>query len=986
MRPHRPWLVWALLLAALIACLPREARAGDPYLRWYTVETPHFRVHFHGGLEDAAQRTANLAEDAHARMVPQLGWKPPEVIHIVLTDTSDSANGSAQVLPRNVIRMYMAAPGDMHVLGDYDDWLLHLLTHEHVHILHLDNVTGLPALYNALFGKTLAPNQAQPKWIIEGLAVALESEHTGGGRIRSTQFDMYLRADVLENNIATLDQISNDSRRWPSGNLWYLYGGRFVAWIASVYGPDVFAAVARDYGANPIAWGMNRSIRRATGRTYVDLYRGWQHHLRRQYAKQVAEVHRRGLREGTRLTWNGRTASSPVYVPPCAREGTGDEIVYHRADGDSTGGFYRLKLSSPTRVGGEAELWARASAERATFDGDCGLVFAEPLPSGRLYDFMDLVRLPHGKRSPDGVEKWRQRLTYSRRARAPDVSPDGRHIVYVTNHAGTSTLRIAELTAEHRVVRERRLVPSARYEQAFTPRFSPDGQQVAYGTWTRGGYRDIRIVDVATGRFIELSHDRAIDQQPSWTRDGRYLLFTSDRTGIANVYAYDLKSRALFQVTNVETGAYMPEASPDGKTLIYVGYRSTGFDLYSMPLDRSRWLPALPAPDNRPDPPPEHPARVWPVREYNPWTTLAPQAYTLEYGEGAFGQAVKITTSGSDVVGYHSMSASMTVEAERGEPAMALSYAYRRLPFSTRVRLSRRAVPRRNFRYGDEHPLITERITGLTTGVSIPIPGAYDSQSVALSYLAAHFDSELPLASDVDPYSLLPEEPHRGFLGSLHAGYSYSRTERTTYGISTEKGVRLSVGADYAGPELGSEWTLTAFSGRLAGFVRMPWADHQVLALAASGGVSSGTYSRQGLYYTGGFVDSPPWDVFVNGVSQSGFVLRGYDPAQFIGSEYGLLNAEYRFPLAYVDRGIETMPVFLRGISGAVFADYGGAFNEVDLNDPWSSYHLGLGAELWVSILIGYYAGANLRFGYARGMDSEAPDNGHFYFAASSAF
>jgi hypothetical protein len=556
----------------------------------------------------------------------------------------------------------------------------------------------------------------------------------------------------------------------------------------------------------------------------------------------------------------------------------------------------------------------------------------------------------------------------------------------VTNHAGTSTLRIAELTAEHRVVRERRLVPSARYEQAFTPRFSPDGKQVAYGTWTRGGYRDIRIVDVATGRFTELSHDRAIDQQPRWTRDGRYLLFTSDRTGIANVYAYDLKSRELFQVTNVITGAYMPEPSPDGKTLIYVGYHSTGFELYSMPLDRSRWLPALPARDDRPDSPPERPARTWPVREYNPWTTLAPQAYTLEYGEGAFGNAVKVTTSGSDVAGYHSISASISAELEQGEPAMALDYIYRRLPFSTRMRLSRRAVPRRNFRYGDDHPLITERITGLSTGVTVPIPGAYDSQTLALSYLAAHFDSELPLASDVDPYSLIPEEPHRGFLGSLHAGYSYSRIERTTYGISTEDGVRFSVGADYAGPELGSEWTLTAFSGRLTGYFRLPWADHHVLAASAAGGISSGTYARRGLYYTGGFVDTPPLDPFLSGVSQSAFVLRGYESAQFIGSQYSLVNAEYRFPLAYIDRGVSTLPVFLRGISGAVFADYGGAFNEVDLNDPWESYHLGLGAELWVSLVIGYYAGANLRFGYARGMDSDAPDNGHFYFAAASSF
>src|SRR6185295_18065606 len=96
-----------------------------------------------------------------------------------------------------------------------------------------------------------------------------------------------------------------------------------------------------------------------------------------------------------------------------------------------------------------------------------------------------------GTRSPRGIERSRQRLTFGRRARDLDVSRDGQRLVYVTNHAATSTLRIAELTPEHAVSNERRLVPSARFEQAYTPRFSADGLRVAYSSWS-GGRRDIR--------------------------------------------------------------------------------------------------------------------------------------------------------------------------------------------------------------------------------------------------------------------------------------------------------------------------------------------------------------------------------------------------------------------------------------------------------------------------------------------------------------
>src|SRR5690606_36304806 len=183
------------------------ARAWDPYLEWYTLETPNFRVHFHGGLERLAQRVGTLAEAAHEALAPELDWEPTELVHIALTDTSDFANGSATPLPYNTIRLFAVAPDDMSVLGDYADWLDTLITHEHTHILHLDNARGAVAVINAIFGKTITPNARQPRWITEGLAVVKESAHGAAGRMRSSQFDMYLRADVLEDRLAGLDQM-----------------------------------------------------------------------------------------------------------------------------------------------------------------------------------------------------------------------------------------------------------------------------------------------------------------------------------------------------------------------------------------------------------------------------------------------------------------------------------------------------------------------------------------------------------------------------------------------------------------------------------------------------------------------------------------------------------------------------------------------------------------------------------------------------------
>ncbi|HEY3233406.1 MAG TPA: hypothetical protein VGJ84_01740, partial [Polyangiaceae bacterium] len=154
----RAWPPPGILLLIALLCVTSPSRAGDPYVHWYTIKTPHFRVHFHGGLEAVAQRTATLAEAIQQRLVPDLGWTPTQVTEIVLTDDSESANGSAGANPYNAIHLFVAAPEDMSVLSDYDDWLVELLTHEDTHVLHIDNVSGLPALLNAVLGKTYTPN------------------------------------------------------------------------------------------------------------------------------------------------------------------------------------------------------------------------------------------------------------------------------------------------------------------------------------------------------------------------------------------------------------------------------------------------------------------------------------------------------------------------------------------------------------------------------------------------------------------------------------------------------------------------------------------------------------------------------------------------------------------------------------------------------------------------------------------------------------
>jgi hypothetical protein len=985
---------------------------GDPDLEWWTLETAHFRIHHPHTLEAIAQRVARISEAVHPRLTDAMGYTPSSRTEIIITDNTDSANGSATSLPFNAVRLFVTAPDDMSPLGDYDDWILDLVTHEYTHILHTDNISGIPAVVNAVLGKSFSPNQLQPRWIIEGLAVLNETEYSSAGRLRGTLFDMYLRADVLEDNIARLDEISSVAHRFPQGTLWYLYGSRFLSWISSVYGPDTMRAVSADYGASLAPWGINRAIRRVTGRTYVELYEGFKDHLRRHYAETQAQIEKRGLREGTRLTDHGRQVAYPRFVPPVARSVPGrEEIVYYRSDLNDREGIYRVAL--PARRArpaapavfdpvprGSSELVARTiGASVATFAPSGDLVFNSTSIFKDVYPRDDLFRLPRGVTSPGGHESERRKLTTGLRATAPDVSPDGRRVVFVINNKGTTYLEIADLGGDGALTGRRELVPSARFEQAYTPRFSPDGRFVAYSAWTAGGYRDIRIVDVATGKFQRITHDRAVDMQPVWSSDQKTLYFVSDRTGISNIYAYDIERASLLQVTNVRIGAFQPAPSADGKTLVYVGYSSQGFDLHAMDLDRRRFLEALPAPTDRPDLQPE-PTPVASKRyRYNPLPTLAPRSYSIDFKPGTYGpNAITVTTTGADVVGHHALAASLVIDFDAPSPQFVFDYVYGRLPVDLSARFFHTVAPRNGYRINDIQEPYDEYANGITAGLSRYIVDDFSVHSVGLSYSVTALDGDLPVGDKLDPYATRTVKPREGVVSSVHLGYGLNNVEGSIDASGPARGIALSLGLDYADEALVSDYSLRAFEYSLTGYIPMPWPGHHTLAVRSSGGIASGTYGRGGVYSVGGYdlEQNTILDTVTTGIFNAAFVLRGYPPRAYIGREYLLETAEYRFPIAIIDRGVSTLPVYLRRFDGNLFVDYGGAFDDLDLDaielfhDGYlidsPQLHASVGGEIWINMTLGYYLNTQFRLGYAYGFSEAAVSGGQLYFVASSAF
>jgi hypothetical protein len=974
-------------IALVLGATTSPARAAsDPSFRWYTIHTKHFNVTYHSGIEQVAQHVATIAEGIYETMSAEVGWVPGEVTEIVLGDGSESANGSASALPYNAIRLLVTAPEDMSPLGDVDDWYLELVTHEYTHILHTDHIRGLPAIVNAVLGKTLAPNQVQPRWILEGLGVYQESARTSAGRLRNSQWNMFMRADVLGDNVASIDQLSNIVRRWPQGNLYYLYGSYFTEWIAQTYGEDALRKMAADYGKQIIPWGFNRSIRRATGSTFVEMYPRWIESMKQRYEAQAKEIRASGLREGTRLTHHGQTARYPRWIPKNAWPEYAGGLLYFREDQHVRPGLWALPVKRDAKGNvvrtkeseADTEHIARMNGESvASFTPDGGVVFAAQEFYKNVFLYGDLERLEPGKRSTFGLpDGGRVRITTSLRAADPAVSPDGRRVVFNINRAGTRSIHIADLRDEG-LENIRELVPAGFMEQAFTPRWSPDGTHVAYSVWKRGGYRDVRYVDVRDGTWRDLMNDRAVDGAPSFSADGRWLYFHSDRTGVMNVYALELATDRLRQVTNVLTGAYMPEPSPDGKTLAYVGYTTEGFDLFAMPLDEASFTDAPEYVDTRP-PPADVVDKRWDVKPYSPWSTLMPRRYGVQITEGSFGRVVIMTASQSDITGFHTATLSSVTELEKPELQGSLSYTYSRLPFDAGVGVFRTIAPRGGYALGTGYrPTVVQETTALASSLVFNQPTSAGTTSYVVSHSIARTGAELPTPIErIDPYET-PTFPTRGLVSSLHLGFSYTNAERYLWSVGNERGYSLGLSFDLTDPRLGSDFAGFVSNGDLSMYYLMPWLKHHSVALHAGAGTSGGTFPGRGAFYVGSFVDLPLVDTVRNVLIQGGITLRGYPPVIVAGRSYALGNIEYRFPIVNVDHGPSTLPIFLNRITGNVFLDYGGAFDVLDS----AQFKTGVGGELWFDNTLGYILGLTFRLGYARGLSSGGIDK--IYFVAA---
>lgn len=133
----------------------------------------------------------------------------------------------------------------------------------------------------------------------------------------------------------------------------------------------------------------------------------------------------------------------------------------------------------------------------------------------------------------------------------------------------------------------RKLVPGGEID--YNPSFSLDGQWVVF-TSDRSGSADIFRTRVDGTGVERLTSSPAYDDQAALSPDNRSLAFVSSRKdGSTDIYIMDLENRQVRNLTSSPGGDFRPSWSPDGQTIAFSSDRGTGFPHQDYPEPAGRW-------------------------------------------------------------------------------------------------------------------------------------------------------------------------------------------------------------------------------------------------------------------------------------------------------------------------------------------------------------------------------------------------------------
>jgi len=975
-------LIWLMVLLFLLpgSAMPQyfgKNKVQYGKFNWQYLQTEHFDIYFTEGGQSVATFVGQVAEESYQKLRQSFRYDLQDRIKVIvhnshndfqqtnvdLSEPEESVGGFTEFFKNRVVIPYE---------GEWEKFR-HVVHHELTHAVMLQMVYGA-GVQSIITGLT---QMQLPLWFIEGLA---EYESRGW----DIESDMYMRDATLNGYVPEIPMLY--------GFLAYKGGQSVWNYVTERYGAE---KVGELIGKVKINKSFERGLKNSIGIDEKELTKRWHLYLKRKYWPDIEN--RKEPEEIAKRLTDHRKDGSFVNISP-AFSHRGDKLVFKSDKSDyfdiylmsAIDGRVLKSLVRGQRAGNLEELqWLRGPGMSWSPD-DKRIVFTA---KAGAQDAIYIVNVKSGKMEKDirlGLDG-----IYN-----PAWSPDGNEIAFMGLKNGQSDLYSYDLKQK----RLRKITDDVFSDAE--PSWSPDGKHLVFIS-DRGDFsgpvperfsprqlnmKNFDIFQVSSdGREMSrLVQSDFIERTPVYSPDGKFLAFSSERSGVSNIYLKRIEDGQEYPITNVLTGAFQPSWGGTER-LAFTSFYFAGYDLYLMknPQDikpgevmveetnfvknlREGKNPALDAEllaeEHQSDKEKEKTESekqayrsfifdeafakgdIKPLQDLKK-VTLDSTEYALPSGEfkinkykvklspdlvyGSVGYSQFFGSQGltnimlSDVMGDHRLNIAVGLYGDFRNADYGLTYFY--LPH--RLDVGTGFYHNAYYFYSDYFGWVRDRNYGLSALLSNPlnkferIDFGLTAMGISRSYLNQP-DSLVDLAID---YGILSPRDRYFLLNSL----SYTKDTSIWGSTGPINGSGMSFGATYS-PGLGKNGIdFATFRGDWRRYMRL--VRDYTLVLRLAGGFSEGKNKQK--FFLGGV---PNWlnnyfygDLRVEHIEDIYFAsfempLRGADYYSLEGNRFFMTNFEFRFPLIrHLLMGFP-LPIGFYNIGGAIFSDIGVAWDKGD--------------------------------------------------------
>jgi hypothetical protein len=555
--------------------------AATAFAQLKSLETENFNVVYFPLEGYLAPHAARCFENALKYDRKLFDFTPSEPITIFLNDFGDEGNAGATAIPVDRIAVTIEPFSYDFEVVLANERINLISNHELIHVIAVDKAAPTDLAFRRFFGGKVLPTSENPlsmiysyyttprlyapRWYQEGIAVFMETWRTGGfGRAIGAYDEMVFRTKVAENaEVYDLVGLASAAtkRDFQGGVNAYLYGTRFMSYIALTYGPDkLIQWVSRDKGSKR---GYAAEFRLVFGEPLAVVWSRWIDWERKFQSENLDHLKEHPFTAYRKVTEEALGSVSRTWVDP------------------DTGKAY-LGVDYPGQVAHLASLDLKTGAMKKLCEVKGPAIFRvsavafDPGSRTLFYttnnnDWRDLRGV--------NVDTGRTR-TYIKTARVGNLAFDraDSSLWGVRTYNGISTL--VRISAPYH---EWHQVHSFDYgTDLYDIDVSPDGKKLVGALTRPSGSQSLVIFDTAALLAGNASYDVISDFENSspanfvFSQDGRYLWGSSFYSGVSNLYRVDLETRDVQAMTNADTGYFRPVPLADGDVLAF-RYTAKGF-------------------------------------------------------------------------------------------------------------------------------------------------------------------------------------------------------------------------------------------------------------------------------------------------------------------------------------------------------------------------------------------------------------------------